>query len=187
MKIYVDCGAYKGVILNHFRNNPLYGRDYLCYAIECNPSLYHVSYGPGVIPIHKAAWISKGEISFYRDPKCFNSQGNSVFKEKTTGHLDREHPVIVQCFDFSEWLKSTIKPDDYLVIKMNIEGAEYPVLNKLIVDETINLINELHIQFHWKKIRMDEHEHRLLVNKLSKIQGLKLYSGYGRIRQAKKK
>lgn len=54
----------------------------------------------------------------------------------------------VKCIDFSNYLKNTVKQDDYVICKMDIEGAEYDVLGKLIDDDTINLIDEIYIEWH---------------------------------------
>ena len=38
--------------------------------------------------------------------------------------------------------------DDYIVIKMDIEGAEYKVLPKMIEDGSIEYINSAYIEWH---------------------------------------
>lgn len=55
---------------------------------------------------------------------------------------------LVECIDFSEWLKNNIEEDSNVICKMDIEGAEYEVLGKLIDDDTLNIINSLYIEWH---------------------------------------
>lgn len=182
MNAFIDCGAYKGKLIEQFRANARYGSAYKVYALECNPALSHVHF-PGTTEIRKAAWIFDGELEFFINTKVPRIQGNSVYRDKTTGHLDKEHPVKVPCFDFSKWLSETFTAEDYVVIKMNIEGAEYDVLEKCIVDGTISLINELHIQWHWMKIPgVSRERHDNLVRALNRVNGLNVYNGYGRIK-----
>jgi hypothetical protein len=77
---------------------------------------------------------------------------------------DRCHygsPVPVPAIDFSAWLRRTVGPDDHVVVKMDIEGAEYPVLTKLLNDGTINLISVLYIEWHHDRfpaMRRAEHD-----------------------------
>jgi hypothetical protein len=79
-------------------------------------------------------------------------------------------------------VKSYFDEDDFIIVKMNIEGAEYKVLNKMIRSKSINYINELFIEFHYKKMDMPENEHNQLVGKLEKS-GLdvQLWGGVKRI------
>ena len=62
--------------------------------------------------------------------------------------IDYKHPVLVPCLDFSAWLKQMFLPGDNVIVKMDIEGAEYPVLRKMIADDTLALVSVLHIEWH---------------------------------------
>ncbi len=55
-------------------------------------------------------------------------------------------PRTVPCFDFSTWLHDLDAPD--VVVKMDIEGAEVPVLEKLIADGNDERIGLLLIEWH---------------------------------------
>lgn len=72
-----------------------------------------------------------------------SSLGNSLQKS-----LVWNNKITVPCFDFSLWLKNTVKEKDYVLCKIDIEGAEFEVLKKCIIDNTLKLINEIHIEFH---------------------------------------
>lgn len=185
MKAYIDCGAYKGTTLLWFRSNPNYGPAFKCFAFECNPSLLKINYGDDVTTIRAAVWTTDGELRFYRNAKTPNIQGNSVYKEKKTGQLDKKHPIIVPCIDFSAWLKKNFKLDDFVIVKMNIEGSEYDVLEKCFVDGSIVLIDELHIQWHASKIPGLNDRHRSIKAKLEQLKSIKVYDGYGHLRAAK--
>lgn len=186
MKAYVDCGIFKGSILRHFLKNPAYGPSYRLYAFECNPSLSHVNYGDNVTTIRKAIWTHDGEVELFVNHKGADMtptriEGHSVYKEKRTGRLDKDHPIKVPCIDFSAWLQRTFTPEDYVVVKMNIEGAEYDVLEKCVADGSTALIDELHIQWHFNKISVIGDRHNTLIWALNKLP-LKLFNGYGKIR-----
>ncbi len=187
MKAFIDCGAYKGATLGYFRANPRYDRDFKLFALECNPSLARVGYGDDVTVIRAAAWVYDGELKFFRNAKTPNIQGNSVYKEKRTGDLDKAHPIVVPCIDFSAWLKANFNDQDTLVVKMNIEGAEYDVLEKCIADGTIHLIDELIVQWHAAKISVPGmiDRHNRLVAALHKVNRLTVYNGYGHLRLTK--
>jgi len=179
---YVDCGVFNGKIMRRVLSSNRYGPKYHAYAFECNPSLAHIRYGDGVTLYHRAVWVDDSTLKFYINTKHPRIQGNSLFKDKRTGSLDKDHPVEVKGIDFSKWLSDTFTADDYVVVKMNIEGSEYPVLEKCVNDGTIDLINELHIQWHYNKIPNMTERHKRLVANLKSVKNLKMYHGYGVLR-----
>ena len=69
--------------------------------------------------------------------------GNSLQKS-----LVWDNKITVPCFDFSTWLKNNVKQEDYVLCKIDIEGAEFEVLKKCIMDDTLKLINQIDIEFH---------------------------------------
>ena len=74
--------------------------------------------------------------------------------------IDYSSPVPVPAVDFSAWLRRTVSPGDRVVVKMDIEGAEYPVLAKLVDEGTINLISVLYIEWHYDRFpAMSRAEH----------------------------
>lgn len=78
----------------------------------------------------QAAWLYDGAIGFRED-----GSGSSI------GVGDA-----VLCFDFSRWLRELVA--DEIVVKMDIEGAEVQVLEKMIEDGTDSLVDELLVEWH---------------------------------------
>ena len=56
--------------------------------------------------------------------------------------------VKVESFDLSQWIINNFSADDFIVLKMDIEGSEYEVLPKMIKDGSINYINHAFIEWH---------------------------------------
>lgn len=180
--IFIDAGAYKGLYVKRFKEGVFYRPDFLIYAFECSPALSFVTFGSDVNVIRKALWVYDGKINFYISkirPEMV--QGSSVYKSKTTGNLDTKNPITVDCIDFSKFLKNNIREDDNLIVKMNIEGAEYKVLEKCCKDGTISLIKKLFIQWHYHKIGLDKKRHTKLLDMLS--DKVELYNGFGLLNQ----
>ena len=85
------------------------------------------------------------------------SLGGSCVKdmhEKLDRPIDHEikfewsSPVSVESIDFSQWIKDNFSKEDYIFLKMDIEGSEYKVLPKMIDDGTITYIDSLVIEWH---------------------------------------
>jgi hypothetical protein len=154
-------------------SSPLFSRDFEIHAFEANPLFTNGQFlgYPFGVHIHRvAAWTTDGEIAIYvnRD-KRLNVQGTSVFKEKITGNLDPDHPVPVKCIDFSTWLRTNFSLDDNILVKCNIEGAEYPLFRHMMTDGSIAFIKRLFLRVHWHKIGMPEDEHKEFMRDLEKV------------------
>ena len=116
--------------------------------------------------LNKAVWIKDGVKEFYRDIDGKRYSG-SLIKSKRTGRLDKKNPLIVETVDFSIWVKNNLNKSDYIILKMDIEGAEYEVISKMIKDNSFSYINELWIEWHWNKIKLPKDKHDVLVNKIT--------------------
>jgi len=150
------------------------------FAWECNPVIGNIEYGPDVVKINAAAWVCDGEMDFYISrANPGRVQGSSVYKEKRTGNLNIEKPVKVKTVDFSAWVRSQFTDSPHVSLKMNIEGAEYDVLEHMLQTGAISHIDVLFIQWHYKKCCIPEKRHLDLVRALRKCEHLTMYSGYG--------
>jgi FkbM family methyltransferase len=182
MNAFIDLGSFRGAIIRKFIASPQYSTDFIIHAFESNPKIgedIFKTYPSGVIVHKEAAWISDGEIDFFiNKERPTRVQGSSVFKEKTTGDLDKENPLKIKCIDFSAWLKKNFTCGDNVIVKMNIEGAEYEVLNKIIYDGNMHLIRRLYLKRHWHKIGIPQSIDTKLMADLSLYSGLQIFKDY---------
>lgn len=79
----------------------------------------------------RAAWTYDGEIGFNEDG--------------IRGHIAPGGMRNIPCFDFSAWIRTLPSP---VVVKMDIEGAEYPIIEKLHADGTDKNIELLMVELH---------------------------------------
>lgn len=168
MNVFIDLGSHFGAITRKFMSSKLYSSDFVIHCFEANPVItpeIFAAYPAGCIIHREAAWTEDGEIEFFinHDQRV---QGSSVFKEKVTGNLDKEHPVKVPCIDFSAWLKKNFNRTDNVIVKSNIEGAEYPLFTKMIENGTIDMISKLYLRRHWHKIGMPREEDACFMERL---------------------
>jgi hypothetical protein len=56
--------------------------------------------------------------------------------------------LYVESFDFSQWLESNFSERDYIILSLDIEGAEYPILDKMFRDSTMKYVDRLYVEFH---------------------------------------
>ena len=145
-KIYIDCGSWKGISLEKFMSK---NKDYEIHAFD---PICRYNYPENVHYYKKAVWIEDCKKNFYINRDKVN-QGSSLYKGKQTANLDKKHPKKVECIDFPKWIRDSFSIDDYIILVMNIEGAEYAILNKMMEDRTIEYIDELYVSPHAGKIK----------------------------------
>ena len=88
-------------------------------------------------------WIEDGMAEFRTD-----GESDTCSLVGASG-ASLEFPVkSLPCLDLSRFLRDNYCPADYLVMKLDIEGAEFAVLDKLIADGTISLLRELYVEYH---------------------------------------
>jgi FkbM family methyltransferase len=96
-----------------------------------------------------AGKYSKGQIAPI-------GQGSSVLelsKWKAGPHIGVfDECVRVPCIDFAYWIKKNCSKDDFIVLKLDIEGAEYQVLSHMIEEDVLDWIDELYIEWHARMI-----------------------------------
>jgi len=166
VKYFLDCGAWNGYSVRVFRRE---------YDLNCEYEIHSFEPNPRYVPFpkfekhtfhNKAIWIKDEVRNFYLDNTTKKKAGSSLMKEKTTGNLDKKNPFKVECIDIDRWIKEKFNKDDFIVLKLDIEGAEYKVLPYMIENESIDYINNIFIEWHWNKIRLSENEHKELINKI---------------------
>ena len=109
-------------------------------------------------------WIKDEQRIFYDE----GNESSSLLIKKT-----RLNPVLVECIDLSQWIKKTFNPDDFIVLKTDIEGAEYEIFNKLMEDDTLSYINKLYGELHSRKCGKNIEDDIKLVTEIEK-HGLKI-------------
>jgi FkbM family methyltransferase len=168
-KIYIDCGAWEGDSILAFKK---YHKGYEIFGFECEPrlkkDLVALSLKEDFALLFKAAYIQDGPICLYQGIKDF-TESSSVYSEKTT-YINNKNFIEVKAIDFSQWIIDSFDRNDFIVCKMNIEGAEYDVLEKMIKDGAIHYIDYLFVEWHNKKLNgFVQERHDNLKAKLRKI------------------
>ena len=159
MKYFIDCGAHCGESI--LRAKQIFGADTTVISFEPIPyfanELKKLYENDSTVMIENAAvWIDNDIKKFHIHKEI--TDGSSLFT--LYGGVDDAYYIDIPSFDLSSWIKDTFTQDDYLILKLDIEGAEYEVLNKMIEDGTIHMVKELHGEWHHQKIQ-DEHTHQL--------------------------
>lgn len=119
----------------------------------------------------EAVWIENGTTNLYLGQH--ESSTVMLGKRMLPEHgppIDYSNPVLVPAIDFSTWIRESFSEQDNIVVKMDIEGAEYPVLRKMIADQSISFIKVLYVEWHYDRFAyMSRDEHGSLVEAVSRL------------------
>lgn len=173
-KIFIDCGAWTGDSIKEFEKHYT---GYEIYGFECESRvrkrLRRLSRETGFHFIEKAVWIRDENVNLYLGHK--RSQSSSLLLSKKR-YIDETVFTEVEAIDFSKWIVESFDKDDYIICKMNIEGAEYDVLEKMVSDNSIDYIDKLFISWHWKKLEgFLKRRHKKIRNDINKRTNLLIW------------
>lgn len=157
-KIYIDLGANNGETVKKFMaENP----GYIAFAFEPTPALAtkirEMFKGPDsrVHLMECAAWVSDGIINFYFGTTDVSSTVLEGKAAPIEWGVDYASPYRAQSIDFDRWFRENTSDDDQIVLKMDIEGAEYKVLRRLLDSGAIKRIKDLRVEWHWDRYPLE--------------------------------
>lgn len=145
-KCFIDCGAFTGDTCNLFMERPeIFGvadpTGYEIYAFEPGKQHWDFHFPDRVTLINKAAWTRDGRIAYAGGA---GNQGATVVADPDDF---RGGLPTVECIDFDQWLER-FEGYEEVIVKLDIEGAEFPVLEKLFASGRVGLITRLFVEFH---------------------------------------
>jgi FkbM family methyltransferase len=166
-KIFIDCGANNGCSIDLFLQKYPKSNEFEIHSFEPNPKLITVlSKYEGKSIIHKKAVFTENTtIDFYLGMDL----SSSIRKDKRTGINYKNTPIKVDAIDLSEFIKNNFDMQDYIVLKLDIEGAEYDVLPHLLQEDIFDgWVDELFGEWHLNKLsNITKKQHDDIVQQLN--------------------
>ena len=165
-KLFIDCGGHDGCSTVKAKlKDPTYD----LVTFEGNPELWPYYKLLPTKLIKKLVSDINGKVEFIIDP--VDADGSSIVKEKNIDFhkkvKNEDCPMILTpCIDLSEFVMREAQHYEEIVLKLDVEGAEYAILNKMLKDGSVKHIKKLYAEFHWNKINLPKEEHDALVEAL---------------------
>jgi len=158
-KVMLDCGAHDGcsaikMLLMH--------PDADLISFEPNPTHWpHFKDIPTKL-YRSAVHTFNGKILIRIDGT--DGDGSSVIPNKKVHYELHEDPastqmLFVQTIDLAEILIDLSKNYTEIILKLDIEGLEYELLNHLQKTKTLHLLSKLYCEFHYEKIGISSKSH----------------------------
>lgn len=145
-KFFIDCGAHMGESIRLFKKAYPNSSEFKVISFEPNPDLVSCFDEFSDVEFHSAAVSTYDGTAEY-----FTHQwtvGNTLCKENSRV-VPGLPPRIVPCVDLSQWMLSKFTKEDYVILKMDVEGFEYEILQKMFDDGSFDLVDKLYIEWHY--------------------------------------
>ena len=161
-KVFIDCGANTGQSLMTFKENWNDYNEFEIHSFEALPllankviemantlNLKNFKFHP------EAVSTEDGKVDFYISKNNGKYYGSSLESTKETIILSNK--VIVDAIDLAKWITDRYSKEDFIVLKIDIEGTEYRLLKHLFNTGVINYCNEVYVEFHLdNKVKIDQ-------------------------------
>jgi len=180
-KVFIDGGANVGqsiiAFCDHYPNADEY--EIICFEASSSPMVLgplgdiirqYQNKAKSIELNNKALWTRYGLVAFYDK----GTESSSILHRDQFTNNPNVIKRNVECVDLSSWIKNNFTKDDYVVLKLDIEGGEYDVIRKMYDDETIGCVDRFYCEIHGIKCGKDYQESLDLV-KMVEESGNSLY------------
>jgi FkbM family methyltransferase len=158
-KIFIDIGGWTGVSAEFFLKNYPSVNEFEIFTFECDKRNIEIIQKKNlpITLIKKAAWSYNGNVRFYYSNGGTRA-GGTMYVSKKTGHINNKNYYDVECIDIAEFIRS-FDENDYIIMKLNCEGAEYEIIPHLKNERLFHRIKKWYVQWHWDKIGISKKKH----------------------------
>jgi len=155
-KIFLDCGANRGQSIVYAKKQ--FGSDIEIYSFEAVTILFNKLIDKwkddsNVHLYNQAVWDKKDKVKIYLSTEW--SDASTLYLDKCDRKIDKDIYNEVESIDLAEFIKNNFTPEDYIILKLDIEGAEYDVLYHLAQTGIISYLNEVWGEWHLDKFPIE--------------------------------
>jgi FkbM family methyltransferase len=151
LRVLIDCGAFTGDSLPALLHALGPFDRIVCFEANAELPVAAPDAFDGAFEVWRAAvWDGDTRLRFFFGE---HAEQSSVMAGKRTGNLARERSTMVRAVDFADWIEGNTRPADRLTIKMDIEGAEFDVLERLASHASCRRVEQLLVEWHNNRLR----------------------------------
>lgn len=167
-KIFLDGGTHLGGGIKAISKKEGINKDWRVYSWEANPYTYKKNLEDqkrysrfNIQFFNKALSTHNGHIevmiqqqrSKHTGEMVNTGQGTTILSADDFKNPDAKLDQIIEkvkipCIDFSQWINANTTDNDEIIIKLDIEGAEYELLEHLLKSPVLNRIKKMYIEWH---------------------------------------
>ncbi len=166
-KVYIDCGTHMFQGFAQFVNKYNINSTWECYAFESNPYVYkksndiynkYINDGFDITHLNNAVY-DKNELlkvnCAYTYTNDYTHLGSNVLEEppakdiKYNDHFVYDDTqIMVEAIKFSDFIVNKFDNSHYIILKLDIEGSEFKVLDDMISSNVYTYFDKIYVEFH---------------------------------------
>ncbi|CAH1255271.1 Hypp1498 [Branchiostoma lanceolatum] len=197
-KILLDCGANVASTVQLFRETYPDGKDYIIHSFELDARLapYFASYSNHTLHCPVAVAAKNGTITAYAESAWKPDKGlvagsdmqwggGAIYAKK--GEVEAEKSGrrfgvrnVIPMVDLSSWIQENTAVEDYVIFKLDVEGAEYEIIDKMLKDDTFKWVDKFYGELHgWAPVPGWSSKRKADLKKTMKARGIKMFDWAG--------
>ncbi|KAI8502608.1 hypothetical protein Bbelb_193100 [Branchiostoma belcheri] len=145
-KILLDCGANVASTVQLFRETYPGGHDFIIHSFEIDERLapFFAPYPNHVLHCPTGVSNKDGQQQRPRGGGTLFAWDSEKADTETGGRRKLSLRPTVPTVDLSRWIQENTAVEDYVIFKLDVEGAEYDILKKMLADGTFKYYGEYH-------------------------------------------
>ncbi len=159
-KVFIDCGANRGQSIDLFINTWGDAKDYEVHSFEANPEFeeqlkakqdFYKDYNINIhVPV--AVWDedTRGKLEFYGQGEAGLAADDKTPKHGMT-FRNNLRDFKVDSISLANVILNKFSKEDYIILKLDVEGAEYRIIKDLDNKSVLEYIDEFYYEFHGLK------------------------------------
>ncbi|XP_033125283.1 uncharacterized protein LOC117123469 [Anneissia japonica] len=168
-KIFLDCGANVASSVQFFRETYPDGKNFIIHSFEIDERLapYFKPYSNHVLHCPVGVTSQNGSMTAYTESAWSPNKGKNNGIDMQWGggtlYVDRfekadittggkrklSHRRRIPTIDLSMWIQTNTRIEDYVILKLDVEGAEFEIFKKMLKDGTFKWIDKLYGEYHF--------------------------------------
>ncbi|XP_071947611.1 uncharacterized protein [Antedon mediterranea] len=170
-KILLDCGGNMASTVELFRETYPDGKQFIIHSFEIDERLApyfspyekHYLHCPvgvaseygNMTAFMESAWSPDKDKNNGRDVQWGGGSlyvdKNELEDDKTGGPRHLSYRKQIPVVDLSKWIQENTRKEDYVILKLDVEGAEFLILEKMLNDGTFAWIDKYYGEYHQRQ------------------------------------
>jgi FkbM family methyltransferase len=168
MKIFLDIGAWKGDTAESVLSSKHHFDIIYCFEpqLDLCEDIRKLNH-PEIKVVEFGLWNQTCTTPIYIDTQKRvgrQSDGATVYQDKFSS--GQQKAIEVKMVKASDWFKENLSADDYIVMKMNCEGAECDILDDLMDSGEFNKVKAFMVDFDVRKVPSQQYREQEILDRL---------------------
>jgi FkbM family methyltransferase len=163
-KVFIDLGGHTGETVRRFYREMNDADEWEIYSFEPDAETFklldeNIGHIRNVNLVNACASRKDGIVDFFAG-KANQNEGGTLVTGKQTGRVKYDKPTKVESVDFARWFRANITNGEQVILKANIEGGEYDLMELLLDEGLTERIDKTFIQLHAHKFEHGQQRQR---------------------------